>query len=170
MGVLALSRPALVGADVAACVVIQVAAGYLVHRVPAPFWAADRWPFRARPVEADGRVYERVLRIRRWKPWLPEAGAAFRGGFDKARLVRRDDAHLARYIGETRRAELGHWLALVPAPLFFAFNPWYAALVVQGYLAAANLPCIAAQRYNRIRLQRLAADRARRQARKIAER
>jgi len=169
--VLALSRPALVGLDIAACVVVQVGAGYLVHRLPASFLDVDRLLFRTRDFETGGRFYERVLRIRRWKPWLPEAGAFFRGGFDKSALRQRDAAHLSRYVGETRRAELGHWLALVPAPVFFAFNPWYAALVVQLYAVVANGPCIASQRYNRIRLQRLAADRRRRQAsRKIDDR
>ncbi|MEO6121828.1 MAG: hypothetical protein ABIW46_05495 [Acidimicrobiales bacterium] len=170
MDVLALSRPALVLVDVAASVAIQVVAGYVVHRLSVETFATDRWLYRTRPAEAGGRIYERVLRIRRWKPWLPEAGGFFRGGFDKARLSRRDAAHVARYIAETRRAELAHWLALAAAPLFFVFNPWYAGLVVQLYAMVANGPCIAAQRYNRIRLQRLLADRARRQGRKIAER
>lgn len=164
-----LSRPALVAVDIAASVVIQVSAGYLVHRLPASVFAGDRWVFRARPVEAGGRVYERVLRIRRWKRWLPEAGGFFRGGFDKRRLRGRAESEVAVYVRETRRAELGHWLAVVPAPLFFLFNPWYAGLVVQLYAVAVNGPCIAAQRYNRIRLERLLADRQRRQ-RKIAER
>lgn len=165
-----LSRPALVAVDVVASVLIQVSTGYLVHRLPTSALAGDRWLFRARPAEAGGRVYERVLRIRRWKPWLPEGGGFFRGGFDKRRLRGRADADIARYVTETRRAELGHWLAAVPAPLFFLFNPWYAGLVVQLYVLVANGPCIASQRYNRARLQRLQADRARRQERKIADR
>jgi len=169
VGAVALSRPALVALDVSACVVLQVSAGYLVHRLPVRAFAEDRWLFRARPVEAGGRVYERALRIRRWKPWLPEGGATFRGGFDKSSAPARDDASVRRYMAETRRAELGHWLAVVPAPLFFLFNPWYAGLVVQLYAVVANGPCIAAQRYNRIRFQRLLADRTRRQ-RKIADR
>ncbi|MGH9154525.1 MAG: glycosyl-4,4'-diaponeurosporenoate acyltransferase [Acidimicrobiales bacterium] len=170
MRVLGLSGPALVAVDAAASVVIQVAAGYLVHCLPVRRFAADRRLFRTRPIEAGGRTYERVLRIRRWKRWLPEAGGFFRGGFDKSHLPRLDDDHLSRYVAETRRAELGHWLAAAPAPLFFLFNPWYAGLIVQVYAVAVNGPCIAAQRYNRLRLQRLLSGRARRQSRKIAER
>ncbi|MGH9166136.1 MAG: glycosyl-4,4'-diaponeurosporenoate acyltransferase [Acidimicrobiales bacterium] len=164
-----LSRPVLIALDAGGCLVLQVGAGYLVHRLPVHFFAEDRWLFRTRRVETGGRVYERVLRVRRWKPLLPEAGALFRGGFDKSALRQRGEALLATYVGETRRAELGHWLPLVAAPLFLAFNPWYAGAVVLLYAVVANLPCIAAQRYNRIRLQRLQADRRRRQ-RKIAER
>jgi len=167
---LALSRPALVALDAALMAAVQVTAGYLVHRLPRAALERDRWLFRARSVEAGGRVYERVLRIRRWKPWLPEGGALFDGGFDKARLPVRDDGFVRRYVAETRRAELGHWLAVAPVPAFFAFNPWYASVVVVVYAAAANGPCIAAQRYNRIRLQRLLADRARWAQRKIADR
>lgn len=167
----ALSRPGLIGVDIAACVAIQVGAGYLVHRLPQSFLDVDRVMFRPRGFEVGGRFYERVLRIRHWKPWLPEAGAFFGGGFDKSALRQRDSAHLARYVRETRRAELGHWLAVLPMPLFFAFNPWYAAVVVQLYAVVANGPCIASQRYNRIRLQRLQSNRVRRQvSRKIDDR
>lgn len=162
-----LSLPAVVAVDVLAAVAVQVSAGYLVHRLPARRLAGGGWLFRARAVEADGRLYERVLHIRRWKPRLPEAGAVFRGGFDKARMGRRDDAFLTTYMVETRRAELGHWLAMLPAPLVLVFNPWYAGLVVQLYALGVNGPCIAAQRYNRLRVERVLRRRAQR---KTAER
>ena len=148
-----------VAVDLAACAAVHVAAGYLVHRLPDRFLDRDRWLFRERAVEGGGRLYVRGLRIRRWKKLLPEAGGVFPGGFDKAALRAVDDAYLRAYLVETRRAELGHWLAVLPAPLFFLWNPWYAGVVVQACVVVANGPCIASQRYNRVRLKRVLARR-----------
>ena len=50
--------------------------------------------------------------------------------------------------------------ALGCAPLFFLWNPWWADLIMLTYALMANLPCIFAQRYNRLRFQRLLARRS----------
>jgi hypothetical protein len=68
--------------------------------------------------------------------------------------------HLHRFIRETWRGELCHWCALGCAPVFFLWNPWWADLIMVGYGLLANLPCILAQRYNRLRLQRLLSRRS----------
>lgn len=138
---------------------VQVAAGYAAHRMPPGVFERAGWLFAARTVERDGRFYEEVLDIRRWKKKLPEAGAIFAGGFDKSRLASRDPEYLRTYIRETERAELAHWLALVPTPLFVRYNPWLIAVCMPVYAVAVNGPCIAAQRYNRIRLRRVLARR-----------
>ncbi|MGH9177654.1 MAG: hypothetical protein ACRD0N_03745, partial [Acidimicrobiales bacterium] len=92
-----------------------------------------------------------------WKGLLPEAGAFFAGGVDKRRLRGASPEALERHAVETRRAELGHWLAMVPTPLFVWANPLLLAPLMAAYAVAVNGPCIAAQRYNRIRLRRAAA-------------
>ncbi|MDA8261925.1 MAG: hypothetical protein M0Z47_03740 [Actinomycetota bacterium] len=112
-------------------------------------------------IEEGGRVYERLLRIRSWKGRLPEAGDIFEGGFNKKRLSSLSAGTLARYMAETKRAELTH-MALLPlalAPLAWAHG-WVRAVVV-AYSLAANLPFIAVQRYNRARLVRLGEKRRR---------
>ena len=38
-------------------------------------------------------------------------------------------------------------------PLFMAWNPWWADLVMIAYALIANLPCILVQRFNRARMQ-----------------
>ena len=146
----------VVAADAVAWATVQVAAGYLVHRLPARRLDHDIWLWRARRWERDGRLYTGTLRIRRWKGLLPEAGAFFAGGFDKRRLRGASAAALERHAIETRRAELGHWLALAPTPLFVWANPPLLAPLMAAYALAVNGPCIAAQRYNRIRLVRAA--------------
>jgi glycosyl-4,4'-diaponeurosporenoate acyltransferase len=141
--------------DAAAWFVIQVGAGYTVHRLPADWLDRDRWLFRARRWEAGGAFYVRRLRIRRWKRWLPEAGGVFPGGVDKRRLGPATRENLVGYRRETRRAELGHWLAMAPAPLFVLWNPPGLFVAMVGYAVVVNAPCIAAQRYNRLRIGRV---------------
>ena len=92
-----------------------------------------------------------MLRIKRWKDRVPEAGALFAGGVSKRRLRTRTTQGLRRFATETRRAELGHWLAAAAGPFFALWNPWWAAVIIVGYGLAANLPFIAIQRYDRAR-------------------
>lgn len=137
---------------------VQVATGYIAHRIPASALERENPVTAERSWERRGKLYEETLRIKEWKHKLPEAGAAFSGGFDKGALRHgRDPDYLRTYIRETRRAELGHWLAMSPTPLFVKHNPWLIAVCMPVYAIAVNGPCIAAQRYNRIRLKRLLA-------------
>jgi glycosyl-4,4'-diaponeurosporenoate acyltransferase len=144
---------ALLAVNVAAWAAIHALSGYAVHKLPPSRLARDGWLFRPRPFERDGRFYADRLRIKRWKDRLPEAGALFAGGVSKRHLP--VDGDLARFAVETRRAELGHWLATVPAPLFVLWNPPGIAAAMVFYALVVNLPFIAIQRYNRCRIGRL---------------
>lgn len=145
---------AAVAADAAAWAGVQVGAGYLAHRLPDRALERDGWLLRERAWEGGGRFYVEVARIRGWKGLLPEAGGFFAGGVSKRSLGGRGADNLARLARETRRAELGHWLMMAPAPLFVLCNRPLLAPFMAVYALAVNLPCIAAQRYNRIRLLR----------------
>ena len=129
--------------------------GLLANRLPLAWLCDPTDGTSGKRQPTSPRRYERWLAIRRWKPWIPDAGHALPGGIRKASLARRDPEALRRLIGETRRAELVHW-ALWPAwlpsalwlpPAGVAFNLLFAT--------AFNLPCLLLQRYNRRRLQRL---------------
>ena len=138
-----------------AWVAIQIGSGYLAHRLPAALFASDAPLFRTRRWEQGGEVYARVFMIRHWKDALPEAGAMFRGGFAKRGLRDRSAEHLRRFVAETRRAELSHWLPAVLSLTFFAWNPVNVAIwmPIIGFLG--NAPFIIVQRYIRPRLERL---------------
>ena len=82
-------------------------------------------------------------------------GDAFEGGFNKAALAALDDQHLRTHVRDTRRAELAHWLIILVGPLFLAGNRWQDVVAMQVLAVGLSIPCIAAQRYNRIRLQRV---------------
>jgi glycosyl-4,4'-diaponeurosporenoate acyltransferase len=143
--------------NVAGWLAIQLALAWTVTKLPAR-WFLTYKP-RPAPPRAALRRYERWFAVKRWKDRLPDGAAWFAGGFAKRNLAERDPAHLARFAAETRRGELCHWLAIACTPLFFLWNPWWGDVVVTAYALAANLPCIIAQRYNRLRLGRALAAR-----------
>jgi glycosyl-4,4'-diaponeurosporenoate acyltransferase len=91
---------------------------------------------------------------------LPD-GAPWLGGFAKKNLQQRDALYLAQFLSETRRSELAHWSMLCCLPAFFLWNPPWACCVMTAYALAANFPCILAQRYNRIVLDRVLRSRCR---------
>lgn len=117
---------------------------------------------RLRGWERDGLVYAR-FGIRRWKGRLPDLGGVF-GGRRKHPGERRDPAAWSEMAAETRRAERAHWLILLALPAEAVLRGGVILAPMAAYAAVANLPCIAAQRYNRGRLLALAERRQRRQA------
>ena len=126
--------------------------GGLANRLPQAALLRDNWLTRLRPWEGRQR-YERRLGIRSWKGWLPDAGPLLPGGVTKAALVRRDRRLLERLVAETRRAELVHWALW---PFWIVTRLGLPPVGVLGNLRFArlfNLPCLAVQRYNRLRLQ-----------------
>jgi glycosyl-4,4'-diaponeurosporenoate acyltransferase len=141
--------------DVVAWAILSTATGYLTHRAPVSWFAGDGALTRLRPFERDGRWYERHVAIKRWKGHLPEAGGLFPEGFSKRNLRSESIDQLERFIVETRRAEVTHWILLAAGPVFVLWNPWGLALVMVVYAVVANLPCLVVQRYNRARLQRV---------------
>ena len=111
------------------------------------------WPYRTAAWEREGRVYATVLGVRRWKDRLPDGARLFKGGFSKRRLGPVTPAHLERFLRETCRAELCHWLVILASPLFFIWNDPLVAVFMALYAGLTNLPCIITQRYNRPRLK-----------------
>jgi glycosyl-4,4'-diaponeurosporenoate acyltransferase len=148
--------------DVALWGLFHTLTGYAAHRLGDARLSRPGRLLRLRRFEQGGGWYRRHVRIHRWKDRVPEAGDLFRGGMTKRELPALDDAGLARFVLETRRAELAHWWAMACGPLFVLFNPPLAAGVLVGYGVAVNAPFIAIQRYNRARLVSVQARRARR--------
>lgn len=150
-----MERWQVVVADIVLMGLVHAGCGYLSYSLSDRFLAEDRWLWRERGIERGGRLYTRLLRVNRWKHRLPEAGALFAAGYDKRALGGRSTPALDKYVRETRRAETAHWLMAACWPLFLAFNPWYASVLLALYTLAVNAPCVIALRSNRLRLMRL---------------
>lgn len=95
--------------------------------------------------------------IRRWKRWIPDAGAALPGGVAKASLVSRDSRSLQRLVIETRRAELVHWILMAAGLLTPLWLPLPGVVGNLLFATGFNLPCLLLQRFNRRRLLRCLA-------------
>lgn len=153
-----LTVPWLIAVNVAAWLAIHLGFAWAGTRLPLSSFDPSSWFYRMRKWERNGRFYEDRLGIRRWKDRLPDCGGIFAGGFRKAALASTSGEYLRRFLLETCRGELVHWAVMSASLLFFLWNPWWAGVAMMVYAAAVNLPCILAQRYNRIRLARILPD------------
>lgn len=142
----------VIGLNVLGWPAIQVTIAWAILRCPASWFEAQSVvdPY-GRPFERF--VYGRVLVVRRWKAFIPDAASWFQRGIPKTLPRRGDRASLTRLVTETRRAEVAHWLMIIPTPVFFLWNPVWADAVMIAYASIANVPCIIVQRSVRERLQ-----------------
>jgi glycosyl-4,4'-diaponeurosporenoate acyltransferase len=142
---------AVLAADFLGWPVLQLSIAWAMTRAPAAWFACDGG---VRVSAGEARFYQRVLRVRAWKNRLPD-GAAWVGGNFRKELRGREPEHVRRFVAETRRAEAAHWIMFSCFVLFWPWNPTWARLVMLGYAAAANVPCIVVQRFNRAALLKL---------------
>jgi len=142
--------------DIVAWFVIHMGVSYIMAHQPLPSFNPNSWIYRKRSWERNGRIYERFFRLKSWKKKLPNGAAIFKDGFEKKRLKETNKDYLDAFIKETCRAELTHWIVFLFGPLFLIWNLWWVGIVMILYATMANIPCIITQRYNRIRLQRIA--------------
>jgi len=153
----------MTNAEIVRLTIINISAWLFIHLFCA--WAGTKLPIRAfrphsllhkpLPFEKSGLLYERILRIKSWKNFLPDAAGWFKGGFQKRKLGNADPAYLEKFREETVRGEVVHWIVFWAAGLFYFWNPAWVLKWMFLYSAIANLPCIITQRYNRIRIERI---------------
>lgn len=154
MRIFFLPLPVTVIVDVVAWLLLQFGVSKTMLSFHPQRFNPSAWLFRERRWERGGKTYE-ALFVKAWKDYLPDAGPWFKEGFRKGSLSSRSPDYFRRFVLETCRGELAHWLVIPAAPLFFLWNrPWVGALMV-AYAVVGNVPCIIVQRYNRIRLTRL---------------
>ncbi|WP_121614627.1 glycosyl-4,4'-diaponeurosporenoate acyltransferase [Virgibacillus halodenitrificans] len=111
--------------------------------------------FRSREWERDGMFWEHVFKVRSFKKWIPDGSKIIGRGFEKRNLKSVDQIYIEQFIIESIRAEITHLLSILPAGLFFLWNPSWAGWIMIGYALLFNIPIIAVQRYNRPRLERI---------------
>jgi len=122
-------------------------------RLPERWFEPGRFLWRAHAWEREGRIYENLFHVRRWKHLLPDGGGVWKKrGYRKRNLTDYSEENLRRFLLESARGELTHWLGITPFWLFGLFAPGYVVWIMLAYALAVNLPCIVAQRYNRPRV------------------
>ena len=124
-------------------------------RLPAHRFRPDSFWYQSKAWEKDGKLYERLFRVRQWKDSLPD-GASWFSGFAKGTLRSRDPDYLQQFQAETCRGEFSHWVQMLVISLFIIWNPFPANLIILTYALLSNLPCIISQRHTRARLAKVA--------------
>lgn len=136
--------------------VIQVSAALICLRIPDRFFSPNSPLFRERAFEKQGKIYDTLFFVGTWKHLLPDGGVVWKKhGFRKKKLDNVSKEHLERFLVESARGELTHWLAIIPFFVFGFFTPMPVVWIMLVYALAVNLPCIVVQRYNRPRIARL---------------
>ncbi|MCG8491787.1 MAG: hypothetical protein MI743_09255, partial [Sneathiellales bacterium] len=87
--------------------------------------------------------------------YLPDGSAMFKKGFRKKNLKSKDTKYIQQFILELCRAELAHWIVIMFSPIFFIWNYEWVGYIMILYALLVNIPCILAQRYNRIRFKNI---------------
>ena len=134
----------------------KLAAVFISRRLPGRFFDGDNRLFRTYAWEDNGHIYERLFYVKRWKKRLPDGGAyGGEKGYRKRYLSSYKTTNLERFIEESARGELVHWLAIWPFIFFALFVEPYVVAIMLIYTLLVNLPCIIAQRYNRPRIKKI---------------
>ncbi|MGC8764406.1 MAG: glycosyl-4,4'-diaponeurosporenoate acyltransferase [Brevinematia bacterium] len=137
-------------------IIIHFLSGFIVHLIPSKFYKPQRWLFKKRWWEFDGKLYTKLFLVKKWKDKVPEAGELFKiNPFSKKNLKSLEKSYLKRFLLETCRAELSHLLPILFFPLCIPWNPGIAKWIMLAYALFANFPFIIIQRYNRIRLEKI---------------
>ncbi len=138
------------------CPFIQLTGALIGRRIPYARLNYNSWLYRSRKWEKNGKTYRKLL-VHKWKGMLPDGAKYFKGDFTKKHLLSTKPEYIEMFIKESCRAELVHWLGMLPFVLFFLIVPPLVAGLMVLYSIIVNLPCIIAQRYNRPRLVALLA-------------
>ncbi|KYG26979.1 hypothetical protein [Alkalihalobacillus trypoxylicola] len=155
MPIIELSLGWLLIVNIAAWMFFHLFISYVTVNLPVSLFKKDRWLYHIKKWEKNGLFWEKLFAMKRWKEKIPDGTKLLGMGFNKSFSFTKEDDYFERYIQESRRAEFTHWLSILPAFLFFLWNPLWAGWIMILYALIINIPIIIVQRYNRPRFQRI---------------
>lgn len=136
--------------------IVPLLLAYLCLQIPDRFFETTRFLWRVHEFEDGGKLYEHVFHIRSWKHLLPDGGGVWKKrSYKKKNLTDYSEENLHRFLIETSRGELVHWLGILPFWVFGLFAPPVVIWIMLLYALIVNVPCLIAQRYNRPRVYAL---------------
>ncbi|WP_303968934.1 glycosyl-4,4'-diaponeurosporenoate acyltransferase [Sporosarcina ureae] len=141
--------------DAVAWMIFHLTISVAAQRIPINWFARNGRLFKSFSWEQEGRIWQRLFRVKKWKGHIPDGTLFISNGYNKSHLHGADDSSLYDFLLESRRAECVHWLTILPGFLFFFWNPVWAAWLNVAYAVLFNVPLIVVQRFNRPRLERL---------------
>ncbi len=142
--------------DILAWLIFQLTIGYCSSKIPHDWLNPDQPFFQTFAWEQGGEIYEKIFHVRAWKHLIPNGSALYRGAFSIKRLPTNDSAYLERWLKESVRAEICHWMMILPC-VFFLWNSVALGCIMVAYALISNLLPVILQRYNRPRMRKLLA-------------
>jgi glycosyl-4,4'-diaponeurosporenoate acyltransferase len=138
--------------DVFAWTIFHLSISAICLKLPLSWFLKDTFWFRIFSWEKSGELWQHLFRVKTWKGYLIDGTLLLKKGYSKKKLHGVGSRDLMIFAAETKRAELTHWLSILPSPLFFLWNPAGAGCGMILYALGFNLPIIVVQRYNRGRM------------------
>lgn len=129
---------------------MQLAVAYIINFMDDKYFQPNNFILKSRKWESA--FYRRIIRVPKWKHLLPDGAATYKSGFRKKSIESSDSNYLNKFIIETGRAEIMHWLEILPFWVFGLWSPGYVVWIMLVYALVVNVPCILTQRFNRPRL------------------
>ena len=108
--------------------------------------------FQPHKWEHEGRYYENVLKIKKWKDILPQHIG--KDGFSKDHIDDVSLEYIDEFILETCRAEWDHSMNCLFAIVILLINDTIMGAALTLCLLLGNVPFVCIQRYKRFRLQK----------------
>lgn len=141
--------------DAFAWLLIHLSIGFWCSRIPASWFDPNSRFYRSYRWERGGKIYQRFFRVRAWKEFMPNGGSLYGSHFSIKTLPSHSMEYVERWLRESCRSELCHWLMILPGFLFFLWNSVHLAWAMVAYAVLNNIFPIVLQRFNRPRMQRL---------------
>lgn len=126
---------------------------FLCISIPATAFDEKRKMYKSCKWEKDGKFYNDVLKINKWKDFLPQHVG--KDGFSKDHLDDVSIEYLDEFILETCRGEWNHSMNCMFGIVLVVMNNLAMGITLTIILLLGNLPFAIIQRYNRFRLQKL---------------
>jgi len=143
--------------DIIVWLIIHLNLGYFSSRIPLEWLNPNQLLFHSFSWEKGGTLYQRIFHVRSWKHLIPDGSRLHPGAFSIKNLQAYTPAYLERWLKESARAEVCHWLMILPGFLFFLWNGVIFGWIMVAYAFLNNLVPIILQRYNRPRIRELLA-------------
>lgn len=129
--------------------------GYLSAKIPLEWLNPDHWFFQTFVWERHGMIYDQLFHVRAWKRFIPNGSALYRGAFSIKNLPTNDPVYLSRWVTESVRSEVCHWIMIIPGFFFFLWNDVAVGWLMVVYAFLNNLIPVIMQRFNRPRMRKL---------------
>lgn len=134
---------------------ISLAMTFICEKIPKKIYYYKKWLFRERKWEKEGKIYDKLFKVKKWKAKLPDISDFMKWRFNKKHLGEVDNNYLSTFLTESCKAEFTHWMIILSTLLFNIWSDIQSFVLIFLIAFILNMPYIIIQRYNRPRLIKL---------------